>query len=678
MTDKRVSILIKNQLPDFVLEDHPRFVSFIEAYYEFLDNTSYGKAKDMRHIYDVDLFIDEFEQQFFNSFIPYLPRETKVNKEFLIKNILPLYLSKGSEKSFKYLFRLLFDTEAEIDYPGKYVLRASNSKWVYENILRISTDIYSTYISDGERTIYFTPEMYEPSDIKVYIDGVYTVDYDLYKESMKFILNNPPSEGSEIKVLYNNFTISMLENRKITGSESGSSAIIERTGIRRLYGSNYYEILVDSTSLNGTFTNGEYINTDVIINDKIIPITLESFSDIYQITITNGGASYNVGDPVKISGISKREAVAIVGSVTSGKIENLNIINPGCGFKVGNNVEAVGYSTEFFNASIASVDDSGTYTPNTIIVNTDIISEYSNVTLDSIEYGFGQIANDNINSIIINTWNMSTLSNIGPITSINIYSSLISTTLSPKFDARSEVVAGTNTLRNLSSIGKIKINNGGTGYEVGDQLIFHKNVNDSGQGANAYVLTVDANGAITNIHIENGGLSYNVQSYPSITISSTLGEGANLQVQSVLGDGELLTPVLSNTAAGMILSINILDSGMGYVTIPGINMRDYGDGTATAEASIRDSYIQLGGQWKTIDSLISTEEIVLQGKDYYIDFSYIISAQVEFAKYKNILKNMLHPAGLVNYVKYKIEKEIDINVQSTISSTINIYSNDEI
>lgn len=675
MTDKRVSILIKNQLPDFVLEDHPRFVSFIEAYYEFLDNTSYGKAKDMRHIYDVDLFIDEFEQQFFNSFIPYLPRDTKVNKEFLIKNILPLYLSKGSEKSFKYLFRLLFDTEAEIDYPGKYVLRASNSKWVYENILRISTDIYSTYISDGERTIYFTPEVYEPSDMEVYIDGVYTVDYDLHGESMKFIFKIPPSEGSEIKVLYNNFTISMLENRKITGSESGSSAIIERTGIRRLYGSNYYEILVDSTSLNGTFTNGEHINTDVIIDDKIIPITLESFSDIYQITITNGGVNYNVGDPVKISGVSKREAVAIVGSVTSGKIENLNIINPGCGFKVGNNVEAVGYSTEFFNASIASVDDSGIYTPNNIIVNTDIISEYSNVALDSIEYGFGQIANDNINSIIINTWNMSTLSNIGPITSINIYSSLISTTLSPKFDVRSEVVAGTNTLRNLSSIGKIKINNGGTGYEVGDQLIFHKNVNDSGQGANAYVLTVDANGAIANIHIENGGLSYNVQSYPSITISSTLGEGANLQVQSVLGDGELLTSVLSNTAAGTILSINILDSGMGYVTIPGINMRDYGDGTATAEASIRDSYIQLGGQWKTIDSLISTEEIVLQGKDYYIDFSYIISAQVEFAKYKNILKNMLHPAGLVNYAKYKIEKEIDINVQSTISSTINIYSN---
>jgi hypothetical protein len=124
MTDNKVSLLINKQVPEFVREEYPVFISFLEAYYEFLENKQgtqkndlTTKSKELKYISDVDNSIEEFEQQFLNSYATFLPKETTIDKALLIKNVLPLYLSKGSEKSFKLLFRMLFGGELEISYP---------------------------------------------------------------------------------------------------------------------------------------------------------------------------------------------------------------------------------------------------------------------------------------------------------------------------------------------------------------------------------------------------------------------------------------------------------------------------------------------------------------------------------------------------------------------------------
>ena len=116
MSDYKTSLLVNRQVPEFVREEHPVFVSFLEAYYEFLETkqgTQYNdltkRAKDIRNISDVDDSIEEFEEAFFNMYASLVPRDVSVDKATLIKNVLPLYPSKGSEKSFKLLFRMLFE-----------------------------------------------------------------------------------------------------------------------------------------------------------------------------------------------------------------------------------------------------------------------------------------------------------------------------------------------------------------------------------------------------------------------------------------------------------------------------------------------------------------------------------------------------------------------------------------
>ena len=113
-TDLKTSLLINRQVPEFVREEYPLFIQFLEAYYEFLEteqgtqnNDLTTKAKDLRFISDVDESIDEFQQYFLDNFASLVPQDALVDKSFLVKNVLPLYLSRGSQKSFEFLFRLL-------------------------------------------------------------------------------------------------------------------------------------------------------------------------------------------------------------------------------------------------------------------------------------------------------------------------------------------------------------------------------------------------------------------------------------------------------------------------------------------------------------------------------------------------------------------------------------------
>jgi hypothetical protein len=154
--DQKTSILINRQVPEYVREEYPIFISFLEAYYEFLE-TKQGEqkndlikiSKDLKNISDVDLSIEEFENQFFNTFANLIPKDALIDKATLIKNVLPLYLSKGSEKSFKLLFRLLFGQELEVSYPKNDVLRASDGKWLIENVVKITDEVFTTYIGNG-------------------------------------------------------------------------------------------------------------------------------------------------------------------------------------------------------------------------------------------------------------------------------------------------------------------------------------------------------------------------------------------------------------------------------------------------------------------------------------------------------------------------------------------------
>lgn len=128
MSDKiNLAPIISRQLPEFVREDYPTFVSFVEAYYEFLRTQQYDLEKT-RDIDDtLDKFITYFKQELaYNA--PYLVQDQR----FYLQRIKDAYLAKGSEASYKLLFKLLFNKDVIVKYPGDAVLRASDGQWNQE------------------------------------------------------------------------------------------------------------------------------------------------------------------------------------------------------------------------------------------------------------------------------------------------------------------------------------------------------------------------------------------------------------------------------------------------------------------------------------------------------------------------------------------------------------------
>lgn len=124
ITKPKLSSLVSTQVPEFVRSDYQSFVAFLEAYYEYLETTQQS-LEDLR---DLDKTLDSFVRYFKDELAGKLPY-TAVDPRFLMQHIKEHYGAKGSESSYKLLFRILFGKEVSIDYPAKQMLRASDGKW---------------------------------------------------------------------------------------------------------------------------------------------------------------------------------------------------------------------------------------------------------------------------------------------------------------------------------------------------------------------------------------------------------------------------------------------------------------------------------------------------------------------------------------------------------------------
>jgi hypothetical protein len=148
-----------------------------------------------------------------------------------------------------------------------------------------------------------------------------------------------------------------------------------------------------------------------------------------------------------------------------------------------------------------------------------------------------------------------------------------------------------------------------------------------------------------------------------------------------MGDGENLFATADKNP-GEILKIRIIDAGSGYDYPPEIDLTNSGDGNATANATVESSYVTLPGRWTTSDSILSSSERVIQGREYYVDYAYVLSSKVEFDKFKDTFKNLVHPVGFVDYAEFRIDNTIDANtvttaaliVADTLSGTVNVNS----
>lgn len=277
--ERKLSNFVPDRLPEFVRVDHPTLVAFLSAYYEWLGlRRNEGKILsplELDNITDIDTTLDQFVANFKEQYLFNFPESLAVNANTgngvdvkrLLKNIRQFYLAKGTEKSYEFLFRILFDTAVEFYYPKKDILRLSSGRWTQNNYLRISNAIGN--------------QIYNAAG------------------------NNIVQRDSAGKII--------------------ATARVVEVNVYQIGSFPVAELLI--TGKNGTFRTG---NTGIDFNDgEKDHHEVTVYSVISSISIGNGGSDYKLGDRVYFdaaAGDAGQQGTGTVSEVDSvGGIRKINI-----------------------------------------------------------------------------------------------------------------------------------------------------------------------------------------------------------------------------------------------------------------------------------------------------------------------------------------------------------------
>lgn len=600
-SNNRISNLIASQLPFFVRNEHPNFILFLEAYYEYLEqsNKTVNVAKNIRKYRDIDLTEDQYALKLYETFMPYIPKDVLVDKNLLIKNIKDFYRAKGTEKATRFLMRILYNEEIEFYYPKKDVLRASDGKWYIQKSLRIT-------------------------DTKVA-----NVSNSMFTALEKFI------------------------GTRITGKTSQASAIVENVDRYFEKGTQIDELIL--SSINRSFVNNEEIyslkDTEYLSSNIFGGI-------INSITITNAGTGYQIGDPVIIVSNTGTGAVASISSVTTGNISSISVVNGGAGYIKGSNVSITGGGGSGAIANVLSVSLTESIHPNSYNIVSSTISLEANTPINNAVYS--NLSSSNANVTIANAVSFWTYSNTGPVTQVLVISSGSGYTSNPAL-----AVEANTTIYSLGILGRMEIVNGGTNYTAGDTIEFINVPGGYGTGAVGNVVSVNASGSITSVKFKElsghtvGGSGYNDSYLPLANVITTTGTGANIVVKSILSSGAELTSLSSSI--GSIQKIIIQNRGSGYESNTTIDLTNSGDGTAQASVTTVEGVYTYPGRYLNDDGHISSYNF-LQDRDYYQNFSYVMRGNKSISSYRDAIKNLIHPSGLklwgeVTYKKVATQTE---------------------
>ena len=517
-------------------------------------------VQDLTNFRDPDKVISNFLTKFRDEFLKTIPENLAIglDKRNLIKNIKSMYQLKGTQAGHELFFRILFNQVSETFYPRTQMLRVSDGQWDTQKVLRAITTV-------GDST--------------------------------------------------------NLVGRKITGSNTSATAIIESIKKFIIGNKEVSEFVLNINSMTGTFSIGEEITgTASDTDDFFIKSTVTGIPGLK--TITNDGNLYSTGDFLTVSGGGIGADIAI-SDIGSGPVSEIIIDNAGTGYSVGDKLVFDNTGTEGVNAEgFISVVNGG-------------ISGESGTGAEHIlmedETGRGdQYSGSKI------VMEGATNSDLNDITDIFLINNGSGYNIPPKVTITS---SGSNAsvLANGTDIGRViglKTNELGEGYQ--------NSPTPSIKFRNCLLLT---------------NKSGNFNANDTITGSTS---GATGNLASYDSDRSLLKVKDLNT--NFVLNETITSTSSGSATVARLDIA-----SATVDVvSVSDT----DGKFLNEDGYISEQTMKVQDSKYYQDFSYVLKVGQSINDWRDSFKKTMHTAGFYFTGQVDLVSRLSLKVRAPVTGVI--------
>lgn len=408
MTDitKFVSTHIAQQFPSFYQEHGQFFILFMQAYYEWMESNGavITQARTLPDYFDIDTTASEFVKYFINTYVSEIPASLLADKRLLVKHILDLYRSKGTKRAYELLFRMMFDEDINLYFPGQHILKPSDGIWTVPQYIETTGNPYLYKLvgnqirsSAGNATAVVesvTQKILQNKVINVIylssLQGSFQYGDQILSDQVEEITfdNAPIIIGSltSIGIVNGGYDFNPGDTLIVEGSGSDGKARVVST--RDENGKVIF------TLLNGG--SGYSTNAIVTINPSY---TVVNFTD--------QGKPFLEGETVyqSASGSTPNTATGVVYSSNTTSSILINV--SGSFSSSASNVDIVGSESLYTNQLISTRVSTASGTGATFKIgditnkeifyyNTDVINDYKLTTLDSVTSG----VNVNINALV--------------------------------------------------------------------------------------------------------------------------------------------------------------------------------------------------------------------------------------------------------------------------------------
>jgi hypothetical protein len=564
---KKTSLKVPYQLPEFIRSDdnYQTFVAFIQAYYEWMEQQNIGSGKEgviygtqnLLNYQDINFVepgetFNKFIDYYINQFLPNFPADCLADKSKLIRMAKELYSRKGTPASYQFLFRALYNSDADIFLTRDVIFKASDGKWYVSKSLRLDTN--------DEQWLSIN-------------------NYRLFGETSKSIatVERSVAVGDRMEVY-----IANLERLFV----SGEDVVVVDNNNQILY-------FKDSKVVPEGTVGATPLRANILGSISAVNINSSKRGQLY-----NGRTPTYSGDPVVFyGGLNSANGVgasAYVFETTTGSLRDITVANGSYGYRPDPNtfIRILGGGGSGAIANVGTVDTAGEINVSFVPQNYMSPSLFAATKIGANSYPFFP-ANTSANSVcsLANAFTFVGFSTY-PISSVVLnnggggYKTLPSVKAFSLYDTTdpqtTENLKIKGYLATLGMLGPIQIVTPGTGYANGDIINFTNSAGGVGARAN---VSVNATGSITSteyiysnttnqvVRYPKNGLGYKQSQLPTLSVTTSGGSGASLRVNTVLGDGADLIPGADERGIGAITSFIIENFGEDYIEAPKVSLK---------------------------------------------------------------------------------------------------------